>query len=95
MFDLNLKGISIGRFDSLWNEIYDFKYIKAKITNQKRETMMEIAKGNDLIKFEVILNCVVQILNPYQFMAIIAFKKFILRNTIDRQIFETVLSTQK
>jgi hypothetical protein len=65
--------------DIIWNGRNDFKYLKPKITNHKRETSIGINRSKDLINFEIILDGITQYMNLHQFLTIRAFKKLIMK----------------
>jgi hypothetical protein len=60
MHDKFSRKYLIRKEDTLWNGRNDYKYIKAKITNQKRETLIGINKSNELINFEITLEDIKQ-----------------------------------
>jgi hypothetical protein len=56
MHDKFSRRYLLNKDDIIWKGRNDFKYLKAKITNQKREALIGINRSNDLINFEIILD---------------------------------------
>jgi hypothetical protein len=79
MHDKFSRRYLLNKDDIIWNGRNDFKYLKAKVTNQKREVLIGINRSNDLINFEVILDGITQYMNLHQFLTIRTFKKLIMK----------------
>jgi hypothetical protein len=69
----------LNKDDIIWNGRNDFRYLKAKDTNYKRETLIGINRCNDLINFEIVLDGITQYMNLHQFLTIRTFKKLIMK----------------
>jgi hypothetical protein len=69
----------LDRNDILWNGRNNFKFLKVRIANQRKDALIGINRSQGLINFEIVLNGITQYMILLQFITIRTFKKLILK----------------